>query len=85
MSPCISSRKSRNKEEQALIIECMPYVWCGCGKDDDLQVFSAKVEAAYAAEAAAPTNGAAVDGEGGAPNIVHICKRMLEANECILN
>ena len=48
-------------------------------------MFSAKVEAVYAAEAAAPTNGAAVDGEGGAPNIVHICKRKLEANECILN
>ena len=50
-------------------MECMPNI---CGKDDDLRVFSAKVEAAYTAEASA---------EGSTPNIVHICKGMLAANE----
>ena len=39
-----------------------------------LLAFSAKVEAAYAAEAA-------VAADGSAPNIVQICKRMLAANE----
>ena len=71
---------SGKQEEQALVVECMLNVWWGCCKDDYLRAFSAKVEAAYAAEAAATTNSAAV-AEGGAPNIVHICKRMLAANE----
>ena len=69
---------SCKREEQALVVECMPNVRWGCGKDDDLRAFSAKVEEAYAAKAAATTNGAAV-AEGGALNIVHICKRMLAA------
>ena len=42
-----------------------------CGKEDALRAFSAKVEAAYAAEAAA---------EGSAPNIMQICRCMLAAN-----
>ena len=57
---------------EALVVKCMPNVWWGCCKDEDLLAFSAKVKAAYAAEASA---------EGIAPSIVHICKRMLAANE----
>ena len=54
--------------------ECMPNVWWGCGKDDYLRAFLAKLEAAYAAEAMA---------DGSALNIVQICtgRRMLAANK----
>ena len=29
---------------EALVVECMPNVWWGCGKDDELRAFSAKVD-----------------------------------------
>ena len=70
----VSPQGLSDKKVEALVVECMTNVCWGCGKDDDLRTFLAKVDAAYAAEAAACSCG-----EGGAPNIVHICKRMLAA------
>ena len=70
------SPQGLSDKQEALVVECMPNVWWGCGKDDDLRALT-KVEAAYAAEAAA---GAAV-AEGGVQNIVKICRSMLAANE----
>ena len=45
----------------------MPNPWWGCGAEDDLQTFAAKIEAAYTG----PTG----------PTVVEICKRLLVANE----
>ena len=33
-----------DKKVEALVVECMPNVWWGCGKDDELRAFSAKVD-----------------------------------------
>ena len=63
---------SSSRKEEALVGECIPNVWWGCGKDNNLLLFSAKVEAAYAAEAIA---------DGSTQNIVQICLCMLVANE----
>ena len=48
-------------------VEAMPNPWWGCGAEDDLQTFAAKIEAAYTG----PTG----------PTVVEICKRLLVANE----
>ena len=56
---------------EALLVECIPNLWWGCCKEDDLLAFLAKVEAVYLDDAVA----------GSAQNIVWICRRMLAANE----
>ena len=38
------SPQGLSDQKEALVAECMPNVWWGCGEDDDLRAFLAKVE-----------------------------------------